>query len=287
MFHVLSFDPQKIEVSVNLDQKTIVKKKAVEKEYENIVLASNHLNKHSMAILDHNNQKITIATAKIFEWHLSTKTLSTFLCAGENIEQLLRRSFGNKREVLLSLLREIFILFKTNGFLWGDFAPRNMLLDQDEKILWLVDFERNLYLKDCSIDSFLFNRYVCDYSREEFSCFLNIQEQSFLFRDFLEENYIGFLPISQIASKRKRLLLATIFGEKVLYALRQIKEVEDLMVDVATPFCVNDVFFFPMDSLDRIGSKGGSHEYAKTVMAIRSLDNIQRYSELKKRAENI
>ncbi len=284
MFNVLSFDPKRIKVELSQSGKIIVTKKTTLAEFKNIVLARRHLLKHK-PILDSNHYgDILISVAEVFEWDPEVGILSTPFCKGENLETLLRTSIGDNRECLIQLIRKMFEAFKLHGFLWGDFAPRNMLWDRSRNIIWFVDFERHLLLKDCPIEQHSFNRYVRRYSREEFSCFITQAEQTLLFDGYLDEDMSGSVPVYLIASKRKYALLKTMFGEKSCYPVEEIRKAEELMSAAATPFLVNNIFFFPMDSLDSIGSAGGPDEYADTILAIRGLGNYGKFSYLKKRS---
>jgi len=285
MFHVLSFDSKKVEISLDINGETIVKKQTTQKEYLNITLARQHLLKHRLVLDFAMGQNFSVSVAGVSSWNQELGILSTFFCHGDNFEGILKNSFGKERVDWIEILRKIFGIFKSNGFLWGDFAPRNMIWDWSQKTLWLVDFERDLHLKDCPAEQEVFNRYVRNYSREEFSCFLSRREQSIVFRDFLDECSACSVPTSLVASKRKKVLLKNLFGEKDCYSIAQLRRAEDIMVFIATPFRVNEVLFFPMESLDRIGSKGGPNEYVNAVMAIRSLGELARFSELKRRAE--
>lgn len=285
MFDVLSFDSKKVEISLNASGETIVKKQTTQKEYINITLARQHLLKHQPVLDFAMIQNFSISVAGVSDWNQELGILSTFFCNGDNLEGILKNSFGKDRVDWIEILKKIFEIFKSSGFLWGDFAPRNMILDWSQKTLWLVDFERDLQLKDGPIEQEVFNRYVCNYSREEFSCFLSKEEQFSVFREFLRENCTRLVPTDQIASKRKKGLLKNLFGDKNCYSIAELYQTEDVMVFVATPFYVNEVLFFPMDSLDQIGSKGGTNEYVNAVMAIRNLREPARFSELKKRAE--
>ena len=283
MFNVLSYDPKKIKVMLSTDGKLVVRKKTVEKEYRNILLAQRHMFKHRPVLTTQAYGTIQILTAEIAEWDHLNQHLSTLYCIGKNVEELLRESIGSTRDEIIELLRQLLETFKRNGFLWGDFCPRNMIWDQEKGIIWLVDFERELRLKDCPIDQFLFNRYVRSYSREEFSSFLTSHEGDHLFDGFLNENGGEIVPIDHIKSKRKRALLVYLSGEKEHYSLDDVRDVEDLMSAVARPFLVYGTYFFPMDSLDLIGNRGGPNEYVQTVIAIRGLEEHDRFSELKKR----
>ncbi len=287
MFNVLSFDHEKITTTLSADEKMIVRKRTVEMEHQNILLASKHLLKHQLFVVSEVFGIIRIFTAEIAEWDEKNKFLSTFYCVGENIEEILRKSIGSDRSHLIELIRKLFESFRINGFLWGDFAPRNMLWNQQRGVIWLVDFERDLILKDSPIEQSRFNRYIRNYSREEFSCFLTTQECALLFGEFLDEDTDAVIPASQLTSKRKRLLLKHLFSEKEHYALSEIRLAEDIMAMAATPFLVHDSYFFPMDSLDLIGSKGGANEYVQTITAIRDLEGLERFSELKRRTATL
>ena len=157
-----------------------------------------------------------------------------------------------------------------------------MIWDNSQNIIWLVDFERYLCLRDCPVEQALFNRYVRSYSREEFSCFLTRTEQAVLLDGFLDEDIYGSIPVELITSTRKRALIKVMFGEKLCYPIDNIRKAEDFMAVAATPFLVNGIFFFPMDSLDLIGNMGGPNEYTKTIIAIHELDDYRKFLYLKK-----
>src|SRR3989338_37335 len=287
MFHVLSFDPKRIMVACAHDGKMIVRKKTTAKEHGNILLARVHILKHQPILVSKRYGEVRISVAEVLEWNQDAQLLSTLFCHGRNLEEILRETIGTNRGDLADLIRKLFETFKTNGFLWGDFAPRNMIWDQPQGIIWLVDFERNLYLKDCPVECRSFNRYVRNYSREEFSCFLTQHERSALLDDFLNEDTQGFIPMSHITSKRKTALLKSMFGEKECYSLNEVRQTEDIIASAATPFQVNNTFFFPMDSLDLIGNKGGPDEYVRTIIAIRDLGEYEKFSELKRRTKTL
>lgn len=285
MFNVLSFDYGKVVTTLSEDGRMIVRKKTVEKEHRNISLARRHLLKHQPIIASEKYGATRILVAEIVEWDEKNRLLSTLFCNGENIERLLRESVGTDRDPLIELIRKSFESFRANGFLWGDFAPRNVIWDRQRGIMWLVDFERNLILRDCPVEQHVFNRYVRNYSYEEFSCFLTLQESAFLFEGFLDESNDEIIPVEYLTSKRKRLLLKDLFGGKEYYTLDEIRHTEDIMVEMATPFLIHGTYFFPMDLLDFIGSKGGANEYVRTIITIHDLGEHDRFSELKKRAE--
>lgn len=284
MFNVLSFDSNRITVTLSGNRTLVVRKKTTTAEHTNIMLASHHLLKHQPSLISEGHGRVRILVAEIVEWDYDKKFLYTSFCNGKNLEELMRETIGLKRKGLIDLIRGLFNIFKESGFLWGDFAPRNMIWDRQRGIIWLVDFEREISLKDCPIEKNLFNRYVRNYSFEEFSSFITKEEKTLLFKGFLNEKTGNIIRSDQITSKRKLSLLDRIYGKIDYYMLDQVRKVEDIMSSIATPFQIHGVFFFPMDSLDLIGSRGGPNEYTEAVMAILNLGKKQRFCELKKRA---
>jgi hypothetical protein len=280
MFNILSFDPDKVQVYQSTKGYIAVRKKSCEQEYVNFIRSKQHLEKYQPLIHNKTYGDLKIRTVPMESWDEKEKILSTLFCKGENLEKILREIHGDYRSVWIECIKNLFKKFQEIGFMWGDFAPRNIIWNSVENILWLVDFERTLVLRDCPIEQKLFNRYIRNYSREEFSCFLTINEQAVLFEGFLDENASAYIPIEYITSQRKIGLLRSLFGSKPSYSLHEVHEVEDIMVFVATPFFIGSAQFFPMDSLDIIGSKRGSHEYINAVLAIRNLDETSRFSEL-------
>lgn len=280
MPNVLSFDPDRIEMSVTPDGRMTVKKSTCSKEYRNILSAHKHLNKHPMGIEFAPHGTIHVQVAELCGWDETWGTLSTLLHTGKNLEVMLRESIGTERHSMLHLIGGMLNTFRTHGFLWGDFAPRNMIWSESENIIWLVDFERDLELRDCPINASAFARYARNYSREEFSCFMTKQESCDLFKDIIKDDISGYMPTNLIASKRKRALLKTLYGEKSCYSMDNLREAEDLMVFIATPFRIHSTYFFPIEPLDLISAKRGPHGYSSTVMAIKDLGESDRFNKL-------
>jgi len=65
-----------------------------------------------------------------------------------------------------------------------------------------------------------------------------------------------------VGSKRKVSLLAIHFGHKEAYSSKELKQVEDIMAAIATPFKINDRVFFPMYIIDRVTNQKGAETYA-------------------------
>lgn len=288
IFNVLSFNPERIKLDRCGDGELVVRKKTSKIEHRQIIQAHSHLKKHPVSIGE-KSASIEVQVVPFAEWIPAESTLVTNFCHGTNIEHVLRGILGkNLKMRWIALIRDLFLNLCKTGFLWGDCAPRNMIFEEAKNILWIVDFERPQILRDCGISKEMFGRYLRNYAREEFSCFLSKREQKILFSGLLADEYRqGYIPLSEITSKRKQELLFLLFKERGSYKIREVQEVENIMVSVATPFMVNRELFFPIDLLDQIGSLGGPKAYASIVNKIKRLKERERFRELNAFAETL
>lgn len=282
LFNVLSFDPSKVRlIQGGCGGGGVVVKKTTIQELNNIILARKYLLSKNLS-LTLEMMNLNISVVEVIGW--DRKILSTPYKEGLNLELLLRNYSGNERIIWVEGIKSLFTLFRSIGFLWGDFAPRNIIWDFSHNVLWLVDFERDFLALNDSASKSLFSKYVRSYSWEEFSSFLTKEEQSFVFDDFFDNDHNPFesLLIKKISSKRKKGLLERIFGYKEYYSQQEVCYVESLMVDVATPIKTDDGLFFPMDILDSLNDKGGTDAYIRAVV---SLENVSEEDKIRKLKE--
>lgn len=285
LFNVLSFDPTKIKLVYAIEGKIIVKKKTVKMEFVQITKAYKHLLNHPVAV---KNNSIFILPAPVIEWRENDNILVTEYCDGINLEYLLRSASMRTRKQWIGIFKELFLQFKQKGFLWGDFAPRNMIFNNRLSSIRIVDFERKLNLYDNQVESEIFSRYVRNYSQEEFACFLFRNEQSVFFPEIITFEPSKDIPVSELQSRRKKELLRRLFGYKTNYKVEEIQKAESLMADVATPFVIDNVVIYPMDIIDKITSKEGPKTYVEIVNILCNINDIGRkYVELVKIAEII
>jgi len=229
---------------------------------------------------------LSLSPVPIVRWERDNSVLVTEFIEGDNLEHILRDPDHAERKEWIALIRQLYGELRLSGFLWGDFAPRNMIFRRDDQRIFIVDFEREQVFRDSAIIEVFFSRYVRNYSREEFSCFLLREEQKFLFEEFLTREAQGYIPVSEIPYGRKKTLLALLFGSKEAYSVEEVEETEDIMASTATPFFVEDVLFYPMDILDRVGCKGGHVVYANVVKQIKDLEEKEKFDELSKIAKH-
>lgn len=281
---VLSFDPAKVVIEKLPTGRKVVKKKTTKKEYEQIVNAHKHVLNNPIKLIM-GEMEIKFSVAPVLEWIPEESLLITEYCNGVNIEEILRHAGYVEIRMLINLFRGMFSALRDTGFLWGDFAPRNMVFDNTARTICIFDFERNQILQNEPANAEQFSRYVRNYAREEFSCFLLKNEQYLLFSDFLVEERLVNIAASSLGSKRKVGLLQAIFSEKSRYSTHEVQNVENMMVDIATPFEVGNSRVFPMDFLDKIATVGGTDEYVRAVQKVANLHEKQRIEQLAAIAE--
>lgn len=279
---VLSFDPKRVKFIDNGCGPAVIEKTTTFQEYRQITKAREYLKINPIIL---SKKLLLLIPAPILKWKNKKSVLITLFCNGINGEQVLRTSTGSERSRNIKLFKECFQKMRLAGFLWGDFAPRNMIIDEKSKRIWIVDFERQLELKNKPVAKNLFSRYIRNYSLEEFSCFLFTDEQKKFFSNMLTKESMTLIPASQIRSKRKGKLLTSLFGQKKYYKSEELQTVEALMVFVATPFFINGIPLYPMDLIDRMSKQGGANTYVQIVQKIRWIHDPQkRYHELQKMA---
>ncbi len=284
IFNVLSFDPNRIKLDIVQDGRLVVRKITSATEYRNIMKAHKHFAKYPLE-LSLGCIRVSLIPAPVIGWDESNSVLITEFIKGDNLEHILREHSHIQRRDWIVLFKQLFSKLRLSGFLWGDFAPRNMIFSKEKLQITIIDFEREQIFRDGGIKTAFFSRYVRNYSREEFSCFLLKDEQEFLFGEFLTKEAQGCIPISEIPYRRKKVLISLLFGNKEAYSMEEVEEVEDIMADIATPFLVENALFYPMDILDRIGSKGGVMAYARTAKRIKDIEAKERFNELNKLAK--
>src|SRR3989338_28328 len=178
----LSFDRDKVcfvkEQSVGMT----VWKKTTSKENQQIITAQKHIDQASVVL---ESDTITVHIVPRLEWLGSEEILITKFVEGIDMETLLKNVEDFQRNRWVLLTREFLHALRKTGFLWGDCAPRNILIDQTNKSIWLCDFERELNITTSPVQEKEFTRYLRNYAWEEFSCFLFPEEQNIVFHGLM------------------------------------------------------------------------------------------------------
>lgn len=224
---VLSFNPTKIRISTQ-NGKTRVFKKTKAAEYANLQAARRYIDSAGLGC---NGYLIKVVGGS--HWNQAAGELEMDLVAGENLETLVK---GPRREQIVALLESFIGLVKTHGFLWGEIAPRNMILNEPQKTVTLVDFEKPLSIHGRSIDDYAFYRFLSMYAREELSAFLLPDEfNRVLGKHLRPPDASRTTDTSAIGSSRKRHLLSHFFGAQARYNDCQLNHVEGVMAAAIAP----------------------------------------------------
>lgn len=281
---VLSFDASRVKLT-NYKNRRAVSKHTSKVEFQQIQAVRAHLidklpKRECLKLWN-------IQTAPILNWSEKRAILTTRYCSGTNSETLLKDTLtsGNQsqRNALLYILHQFIFLLREIGLLWGDLAPRNIIINLAKRQIRLVDFERPLVLQHRKTNSLFFSRFLRGYAKEEFSSHLTRQEQKQFFNGLIynddrpKERYL-----SEIKSKRMGALLHELFGENNSYTGDQIRIVENLMANIATPFSIGNKYFFPSEIVDQISSRKGAKEYANIARQLCRRNRRARYILLRR-----
>lgn len=289
---VISLDSDKIRFTVRRNCVTrlnilVIEKKTEESETYRILRLANWL--PSQPPLKVRDTIFRVCVPQIMNWNKKNSTLSLEYHEGFPIECLLKKyTRGKERLFWIEFIEKFFDWCNKRGLTWSDCAPRNMIVNVPLLRLTLIDFERELHLKDKQISFREFQCHAQDLILEEFAAFLFPEEQKHIFGNLWSACRKKFVDIRSITSKRKKLLLEKKFGplsQKV--SATHVCEVGKLMADVATPSYYKGDVFFPMELLEKIAQKGGTNEYVKTVLRIEHEVFAERISILKEIAKRL
>jgi hypothetical protein len=200
-------------------------------------------------------------------------------CEGNNLENLLEKNHNRKK--LVAFVEKFLRWMKDKGFFWQGAAPRNIIINDSEKIISILDFERPIAFQKNGFSKEKFDLLIRGTVIEEFSCFLFKKEQKEVFNQFfVEKNNTKNIRKDSIASKRQLLLLDAIFGDlPSVFPRKKLEIIEKIMYSSVTPFFVNNKPFFPIKYLDKIK---GSKNYVKTVLKLSKLEKKEWSKILKK-----
>jgi serine/threonine protein kinase len=201
----------------------------------------------------------TVETAPVLEF-ISSKSLQiSKFCPGLNLEHILRYDYQH-RSMWLYFLRDVLEKFRERGFLWGDLAPRNIIIDTILKKLYILDFERKLFILDKTVSKGLFGKSFREHAFEEFSAFMYYREQVQLFFDYVYAPYKYEFTVNDISSRRQMALLQYYYGAKNIYSSQEMRYVQDLMAFIARPYKG-----YPIYMINELTKKGGIYEYIRIV----------------------
>lgn len=177
-------------------------------------------------------------------------------CFGDNLEIILRIRNLHKKGVMY--VNQILKEFLQKEFLWKDYAPRNILIDNNT--ISIMDFERGIDKKNTELIY-----YFLDSVYEEYSSFLLPEERMFKVDDIFRVNHNKILRISEINSNRvKNILLKLGYEDNIplyVYALA----VKMIVVN-EEPYLQNNDIIYPLIELENYIANEGYNKYTDRII---------------------
>lgn len=257
---VISLDPSKLWYKKQED-KIIVYKKTSISEKDNLIKAKNFLNKKLIKI---GTVDYSVQVPNIYSWDENQNILSMSHCPGNNLELLLRNP--EQRSFAIPFLQAIMRFVLTEHFYWQDFAPRNIILDN--KIIYLVDFEKGLNFSIDNLVTFFRNHVF-----EEYSSFLLPSEclisTKHIFSPSLEEKNKK-ISINDIQVKRIK-SIAIALGYSNSISIEDYLNIQKMIIKAEEPFYNDANLIFPRIELVKMLENKNTdpsvyQKYAKEIL---------------------
>jgi serine/threonine protein kinase len=276
-FNVLSFDADKVCVEETAGG-LVVCKKTSHLEYRQICEAKRWLS-NCKTNLVYEDRKYEVVLPKDVSWIEETDELRTSFCEGANFEAEIIESAVSTRNKRLVFAKAFLSWMKEAGFLWKDSSPRNILVDHDNRVISIVDFERPLVLAK-AVTSQEFDTFLIGTVHEEFSCFFLGKEVEELFPTIW--NRLGSQKRFQVTSTRQRKLIETVYGITDNWVSSSIyTKTARMMSEAATPFILDDgQVFYPAFALEEL--KGGQR-YVDAVLSLLQVEESERLNVLRRK----
>lgn len=201
-----------------------------------------------------NGKKYVIKVPKIYNFENNVLTMER--CFGDNIELVLRNNTTHKYGSYLT--NEILKFLLLNNVYWQDFAPRNILID--DNAITIMDFERGITDTLKSLQLYFVNSVY-----EEYGIFLLPSERYFKMDDYLTSNDEYVVEIDNISSKRVKKILNILGYNYTCPISKYILAVKMIIVNEEPRF-VNNKLIFPILELEEYLKNNGYEAYAKRIV---------------------
>lgn len=199
-------------------------------------------------------KEYNICTPNVYDF--SNGKLTMERCFGDNLEILLR---GSKHSVNALLVNELLKYFIENKFFWKDFAPRNIMIN--DNYIYIMDFERGLVLGSININDYFANNVY-----EEYSAFLLPNERQISIDEALPLNInCENISVASIESKRIKTILKQL-GYTTSCSLKDYYEAVRMLINAETPFVSKGEIIFPLVELEDYIKENGYEKYAKRII---------------------
>lgn len=236
---IISYDPNKTWLE-ELNNRVVFRKQSSEKEKNNIELFAKQIENKNIFVF---NKKFSLNIPKIYDWNKENQILTMEYCKGVNLEFLLRdtKTYNYGHTILDKLLK--FMI--DNKFYWVDFAPRNVLINDDK--ITLVDFEKGFEAKDT-------REYLRNHVYEEYGSFTFLEDRMYnpneVFDTTDEEEEYSY-AISKIGPRRIK-TVARLLGYKEVLTRKEYLSIIKMFIIAEEPYRNGDEVIFPRVELEKV-----------------------------------
>ena len=257
---VISFDPQKTWSEIQGDS-LVFKKVTTRLEVDFLNFSQSYLANKAVLI---DRKQYYIKVPEIYEWDENRSVLTMSFCTGNNLECILRNT--ETHSIGVHILNVLLSFILENNFYWYDFAPRNILINDDT--IFFVDFEKGI---DTEIKHLML--FLRHHVYEEYSSFL-LPHERIISAETVFSKYDGevdyLIPISDIKMKKIK-SVATALGYDASISLVQLLNVQKMIISAEEPYFKNETIIFPRIKLvellkDKVTNPNVYEIYAKIIL---------------------
>ena len=240
---IISYDADRIHTTTEQGSKYISKKTS-ESEVKNLISAREFLNHKSVNIL---NYEYIIEIPKVKCWNNEKEEVTMDFFNGNNLETMLRSNLARKEAIIF--LNKLLEFILENEFYWVDFSPRNILIDEKNKKICFIDFEKGLSFKNDNLINFFRNHVY-----EEYSSFLLLNERILngeeIFKLRPEETKIKYIK-NNIKIKRVK-ATANKLNYPEIFKQNEFLEIYRMFLIAELPQTNGKTIIFPRIELEKI-----------------------------------
>ncbi|MGC2236787.1 MAG: AarF/UbiB family protein [Pyrinomonadaceae bacterium] len=230
-----------------------VTKRTTSKELCNLTRVKRWLVKNDTFTGANTKFKFRISVPRVIKWIADDNTLVMEYCKGVNLEIEIMRQH-KRRRFYINMLADILNWIKSKSFYWRDFAPRNIIFDSKSRTIFLVDFESPLVIGRKMMTEKKYNLFVQNKIMLELATILFHEEQNYLCPNVWKYYERKTIPVKEILGKRRRAYILLKHPGISAIKHRNLVEIEEKIISIASPFIYKNTIFYPLISLSKIDS---------------------------------
>ena len=156
---IVSLDKERIFTSTEGNNTVYLNKKTSKIELENLKKAREYICSKTINI---KNYEYSLQIPQVKNWNEEQNIIQMEYFNGMNLEIMLRDCQTRKNAIII--LNKLLEFILINNFYWVDFSPRNILINERNKQICFVDFEKGLSFEYHDLINFFRNHVFEDYS---------------------------------------------------------------------------------------------------------------------------